>query len=485
MGVKLNKLGWQVILATFLLISLMGRLNAATRITCIGASITYGAFIDSRDLNSFPGKLQQLLGENYEVKNYGVGGCTMLRNGDHPYWETKEYKEALNSNPDIVFIDLGGNDSKLVNRKYLKEITADCRDMVIAFRNLPSQPRVIIMLPVVSFVTDTTGIWDPVIVNEVIPGLRQAAYELDVEVLDMHPLLINHEELMPDKIHPNKEGSAIMASRLFEAVIQPIETYFNILPKLPKTATVNSFAGYKCANFTLSGRACKVVQPKRSAKGHPWIWRTRFWGHEPQTDIALLERGFHLVYIDAAELFGNDECIQLYNDFYKQLRKAGLSSKALMEGMSRGAVYVLNWAAENPKKVSGVYIDNPLLDMKSWPCGLGKKEASPAEFEAFKQDYSITSDEQLQTFSNSPIDKVDQIAKGNYPILILCADEDKAALPDENTLPFEQKMKAVGGKLKLIHKPGFGHHPHSFPNPEPIVRFLLDASGYNFLLEND
>ena len=226
----------------------------------------------------------------------------------------------------------------------------------------------------------------------------------------------------------------------------------------------------------MEGRACKLVKPKWSAKGHPWIWRTRFWGHEPQTDIALLERGFHLAYIDVAELFGNDECIKIYNDFYKVLHKAGLSTKAAMEGMSRGGVYVLNWAAKNPKKVSVVYIDNPLLDMKSWPCGLGKRESSPEEFEAFKKDYNITSDDQLKSFSNSPIDKVKKIVKGKYPILILCADEDKAALPTENTLPFEKKIKAAGGKITVMHKPGFGHHPHSFPNPEPIVRFILKAT---------
>lgn len=53
-----------------------------------------------------------MLGKDYVVNNYGVGGCTMLRKGDCPYWEKQAYKDALASDPDIVFIDLGGNDSK-------------------------------------------------------------------------------------------------------------------------------------------------------------------------------------------------------------------------------------------------------------------------------------------------------------------------------------------------------------------------------------
>lgn len=452
--------------------------QAITKVACVGANITYGAFIEDRGHNSFPGQLQSLLGDKYLVCNFGVCGCIMLKKGNSPYWKTKEYHEALNSCPDIVFIDLGGNDSKLINRQYLDEINKDCQDMIDAFQQLTSHPRVIVLLPIVSFVTDTSGIWDPVIVHRVIPGLQQAAYEKEVELLDMHPLLMNHEELIPDKVHPNKVGSAIIAKRLFELIIQQRDEHFDILPVLPQSSKISSFNGYQCADFTLDQRSCKIVKPKWSAKGHPWIWRSRFWAHEPQTDIALLERGFHLVYCDVAELFGNDESLKIWGDFYSMLHKAGLCEDAVMEGMSRGAVYALNWAAENPGKVNAVYIDNPLLDMKSWPCGLGKVAPSPEEFEMFKRDYNITSAEQLKSFKNSPIDKIKQIVKGHYPILILCADADEVVLPDENSLPFEQKVKASGGNITVVHKPGFGHHPHSFPNPQPIIDFILNAVGH-------
>jgi lysophospholipase L1-like esterase len=450
--------------------------HAVTRITCVGASITWGAFIENREHFSFPGQLQTLLGNEYQVTNLGVGGCTMLKKGNSPYWKTKEYQQALKSAPDVVFIDLGGNDAKAINRPYLKEINQDCQDMIDAFRQLPSHPRVVVLLPVVSFVTDTTGIWDPAITKLVIPGLQQAAYTKNTEVIDMHQLLINHPEMMPDKIHPNREGSAIMAKRLFEVLMQPCDPDFAISGELPASAQISSFMGYRCADFTMNNRTCKVVSPKCAAPGHPWIWRARFWGHEPQTDVALLERGYHLVYCDVAELFGNKEAVSLWNDFYALLRKAGLAEKVALEGMSRGAVYVLNWAAENPRKVSAVYIDNPLLDMKSWPCGLGKRSSSPDELAAFRKDYNITSDDQLLKFRNSPIDKVPQIVKGKYPILILCADADEAALPDENTLPFEQKVKVLRGNITVMHKPGFKHHPHSFPNPQPIVDFILNAA---------
>jgi len=81
-------------------------------------------------------------------------------------------------------------------------------------------------------------------------------------------------------------------------------------------------------------------------------------------------------------------------------------------------------------------------------------------------------------FKGSPVDKVKQIVKGTYPILILCADADEQVIPQENTLLFEQKVKALNGNITVIHKPGFKHHPHSLPNPAPIVDFILQETGY-------
>jgi lysophospholipase L1-like esterase len=192
--------------------------NAVTKVACIGASITYGATVKNREQNSFPAQLQKYLGNTYAVENYGVSGCTLLRNGDAPYYKTNEYKEALRSNPDIVIIDLGGNDSKLINRSRINEYEEDYRAMIKSFTDLPSHPRIILLLPVVSFVTDTTGIWDPVIVKNIIPKIKNVAYQNKVEVLDMHVLLVNKPELMPDRIHPDAEGSRIMAKRIYRKI---------------------------------------------------------------------------------------------------------------------------------------------------------------------------------------------------------------------------------------------------------------------------
>ena len=41
------------------------------------------------------------------------------------------------------------------------------------------------------------------------------------------------------------------------------------------------------AMFTDGGN--RIVAPKKAADGKPWVWRARFWRHEPQFDLAMLE----------------------------------------------------------------------------------------------------------------------------------------------------------------------------------------------------
>ena len=98
----------------------------------------------------------------------------------------------------------------------------------------------------------------------------------------------------------------------------------------------------------------------------------RFFGQQPQTDIALLEKGFHLVYMDVAGLYGLPKAVEHFNAFYKYLTKEqGLAKKPALEGMSRGGLIVYNWAAQNPDKVACIYADAPVCDFECWPGGKG------------------------------------------------------------------------------------------------------------------
>ncbi|WP_052266496.1 GDSL-type esterase/lipase family protein [Pedobacter kyungheensis] len=446
------------------------------KIACIGNSITYGLGLANREKNSYPAQLQNMLGSSYDVMNFGHSGATVLKNTVNPYWKTKAYADALKSEPNIVLIKLGTNDSKGPNRDKYNEFESTYKELINSFRQLPTKPRIILIAPVATFNADTNSISDRVLVNRIIPMIQQVAFDEKLELINLHPLFVDKAELFPDKIHPSVAGVSLIASRLYETIVFKGNAGFDIYTKINAEKNISSFYGFECASFKFNGRDCKVVKPKVAAKGHPWVWRARFWGHEPQADVSLLERGFHVVYCDVAELFGNAEAITLWNKFYALMRKGGLNKKVALEGMSRGGVYVYNWALANPKKVACIYADAPVLDLKSWPGGKGKGPGSKPDWEIFKKDYQLN-DEEANRFNQNPLDNAVKIAKLGFPMLHVVGDADDVVPIAENTTPFEKIVRENGGDIKVIHKPNVNHHPHSLPNPTPITDFILKATG--------
>lgn len=91
--------------------------------------------------------------------------------------------------------------------------------MIDAFAQLPSKPRIILLTPIVSFVKDSNGIYDEVIVKDVTPAIISAAQKKNVEVINMHSVLDKHPELMKDGIHPDAEGSGMMAKAMYDYLI--------------------------------------------------------------------------------------------------------------------------------------------------------------------------------------------------------------------------------------------------------------------------
>jgi lysophospholipase L1-like esterase/pimeloyl-ACP methyl ester carboxylesterase len=474
MHMKNNKTTMRWMLLLFLSATITAN-GQAIRIACIGNSITFGATVVNREKNAYPAQLQAMLGPTFEVMNFGVNGATLLKKGNLPYWNTPEYSNALKSNPAIVFIKLGTNDSKLINRPYYNEFNSDYKSLILSFRQLPSHPRIVLLLPIPSFLEDSSSIFDPIIKNEIIPRIQQLAYETGCEIINLYPLFIDKSDLFPDKVHPSSLGATLIAKRLYELVKLNEKGGFDIFTKIKEEKKTSSFYGFECIDFTFQQRNCKVVKPKKAAAGLPWVWRARFWGHEPQTDQALLERGFHVVYCDASELFGNPEAVALWDKFYAYLQQCGLAKKAALEGMSRGGVYIYNWAMKNPEKVACIYADAPVLDLKSWPGGLGKSQRSKTDWEIFKTDYSLSESQAIE-FNNSPLNNAEKIAQLGFPMLHVVGDADEVVPADENTNPFEVAIKNSGGNITVIHKPGVGHHPHSLANPSAIVEFILGAT---------
>ena len=244
--------------------------------------------------------------------------------------------------------------------------------------------------------------------------------------------------------------------------------------------------GYELLDSALNGINYKIVFPKIANQNRDWIWRARFWGHEPQTDIALLELGFHVAYVEVGGLFGNEKAIKVWDGFYqKVVGDYRLNPKVVLEGMSRGGLIVYNWANRNAEKVACIYADAPVCDIKSWPGGKGNGTGSVKDWKTCLEQYQLT-EEEVMKFKGNPVDHMENIAKEEVPVLHVVGDLDRVVPVSENSDNLEKRLESLGWNMKVIHKPDVGHHPHSLKNPEPIVDFILKNTGnlQNYLEES-
>lgn len=222
-------------------------------------------------------------------------------------------------------------------------------------------------------------------------------------------------------------------------------------------------AEYETMEFEVDGRKCKLAIPKEAALGKPWIWRCRFFGSFPAVDEGLLAEGWHVATIDVANLFGAPEAMEAFDHFYEHMTaKGGFHSKPVIEGFSRGGLPATLWPMQNPDKVSGIYLDAPVLNIHTWP-----RKTSPKLWPICMDVWGLT--EETADSWVGPLARLETLAKADIPILLIAGGADEPVLFSENGGVLVERFRALGGDLTLTVKAGCGHHPHSLYDPAPAV----------------
>ena len=202
---------------------MFGGKDTRVRITCAGDSITYGSgVIDTREMDSYPAQLAAKLGTSHLVSNYGLRFATASFKGDLPYVESKEYKESLKSNPDIVVLMLGTNDAKDINwdsQEYKKDLTT----LVETYQKLPSEPRVFLMRSPYCFPVDGSdevayGIDGDVVSGELGDIIYSVADETGADFIDLYKVTEGKEKLYTDGIHFTADGYELIANTVYKAI---------------------------------------------------------------------------------------------------------------------------------------------------------------------------------------------------------------------------------------------------------------------------
>lgn len=190
------------------------------KVACVGNSITYGTGIEDREHFSYPVQLQKMLGEKYQVGNFGKPGATLLNHGHRPYMQQEEFKEAMAFKGDIAVIHLGINDTDPRNwPNYRDEFVKDYLSLMDSLRSANPKVRFILarMTPIADrhprFISGTK-LWH----GEIQEAIQTVARVSGAEWIDFHAPLYPYPYLLPDAIHPNPEGAGILAKTVYGGI---------------------------------------------------------------------------------------------------------------------------------------------------------------------------------------------------------------------------------------------------------------------------
>ncbi|HCO92627.1 MAG TPA: hypothetical protein DIU00_01530 [Phycisphaerales bacterium] len=209
-----------IVLIIALLVGLTPDITNAQVVVCVGASITAGHSLSAED--SYPAQLQRVLREydgGWETQNFGVSATVVIRNAPlTAYINTNACKLALASGPDVVVIQLGGNDSLPGMWARKASFVSDFIALIDAFAELPSQPLIFIWLPTPIF-SSPYGHNNNVVKNEIIPLMQQLPEQRQVHLIDLYTPFKDKAHLFPDGIHPNAEGAGLIAEIVAAAIV--------------------------------------------------------------------------------------------------------------------------------------------------------------------------------------------------------------------------------------------------------------------------
>lgn len=257
------------------------------RVACVGNSVTYGFRLPNPATQSYPSQLQLLLGDSYQVRNFGHSGATLLRQGHRPYIAQQAYRDALAFKADIVVIHLGLNDTDPRNwPRYRDAFIGDYLQLIQDFRDANPKARILIcrMTPITSgHARFKAGTRDWFL--QIQHAIEQVAAQAHVQLIDLHQPLYHFPQLFEDSLHPNPQGALILSRTVAQAItgqygglqVSPIYTDGMVLPRqktIPLTGLANAdvqvtvqLDRFKASTRTAADGTWQVTLPAQEAGG--------------------------------------------------------------------------------------------------------------------------------------------------------------------------------------------------------------------------
>lgn len=237
--------------------------------------------------------------------------------------------------------------------------------------------------------------------------------------------------------------------------------------------------GFAIKNLEFEGKEAFVVFPEEGTANGKLALKTEYWGAFPEAvELPLLRKGFHLCFIRNDNRWASEDQLERKARFVKYVAKEyGLSEKTVPVGMSCGGLIAVKFAAKYPEFVSCLYIDAPVINYMSCPCGFGSGDALVGEgYDGIREVLDalhMDSVSELLSYREMPLDKIPTLLENKIPVVMVAGGSDPVVPYHENGINVQKAYENSDVPFVFYMKPECAHHPHGLEDPTPVVEFVL------------
>lgn len=236
-----------------------------------------------------------------------------------------------------------------------------------------------------------------------------------------------------------------------------------------------TWKGYRCEEFEFEEHEAIVVYPEEGNINGYLAVKTEYWEAFPEAvEVPLLEKGFHLCYIKNDNRWGVNEDLDRKARFVRHVQtKCGLKKGCVPVGMSCGGLIAIKFAARHPELVKCLYLDAPVVNYMSCPCGFGIGNPLAENNSEILNALGLESISQLLGYRDMPLDNLPKLIANRIPVVMVAGDSDVTVPYCENGIFLETAYKDAGAEIEVYIKPGCDHHPHGLEDPKDVVDFIV------------
>ena len=219
-----------------------------TKVACIGDSLTRGYLLE--DAQSYPAQLQQLLGAQYEVRNFGHTSSYVIDDGPVEYRNTEDYTAAIRYDADILIFMFGSNDVGAYNFTPLY-FQNQYRELIDSFRQTKKSPKIYLII----------------------------AQQLPATVINPYYLFLGHpEDYLSDGLHLTATAYGKLAQLVLRAM-QGTDAYVEapVEPISPEVQAENNRLFQQATQYQAAERASKAAALAELRRKYPNYETTGLW----------------------------------------------------------------------------------------------------------------------------------------------------------------------------------------------------------------